>query len=1342
MKQYTFLLILLVTEASLATTWTVDDDGKADFSDIQSAINAASDGDEIIIMPGTYTGAGDQVVDTLGKAITLRGQSVDSTIINGENVRRGITCRSTSQSNVVIENLWIQNCLAENGGGLWMEGNPEVKTCWIMNNNAISAGGNVYVLSGNPVFSAGCNFNNGTAPYGAGVYCKDGSPEFDSCFFLSNNASERGGAIRGYQISGYFSNCSFSNNTASRGGAGHFQANLNGLSSTFDTCYFQNNTASSLGGGVVNNSTTDSLFQSCYFVNNTATGLNGGQGSGGGLYNDSSNPQLLSCIFESNTANSNGGGIYNWSSTPQVQDCQFLNNSAATGGGIRSINGTGPSITSSTFCENMPDNISGVHVDDGTNCLADSCADYDNDGTPDECQFSDVWTVDDDGLDYPGADFISIQDAIDAASNGEEILVFPGTYTSDADEVVDLLGKEIWLHSIAGPEVTIIDGQDQRRGIQCANGETSNTIIEGFTITNGYSALYGGGMYNNYSSPTLTNCAFENNVSADDGGEWNYTPGGGMYNNYSSPTLTNCTFTNNSALEAAGGGMYNAYSSPMLTDCAFTGNNADVAGGMCNSDSNTTLTNCIFNNNTATNAGGGMYNWECSPILIDCSFMNNTATDGCGMFNWESSPSLANCAFDNNEAFAQGGGMYNYSSSSNPTLTDCTFTNNTASLYGGGMHNYTESSPTLIRCTFTNNTAHQGGGMDNSWYSNPSLTDCIFTNNTADQGGGMYNWGYSNPTLTDCTLTSNTSDYGNGVLNFRASTNFFGTNTSDELLISSISSLAFSAESTCDVTGSTVLSSEGTISFDIDAINTSSSLNVSESIDLLGGLVVSNNSTSLLAANVGDIIPLAQASTLVGNFDSIVFPLMPEGLGLQLIDYPALRGGGSEVAAEVIEVEGAEFANPFSGGLDSPPVDIISFDADGDGRDEMAVLFEGTPGGVVGYSVSQDGLPTPIDGLVVNVGNNPVSIDAADINSDGREDLIVANSTDNSISVLLTMVDIDGSLYFDVFAISVPGSGQSITCVAAIDLDGDTDLDAVVGVDGVNTGYQVLLDLSGAMTNGSWFAIPDYQLPNDIYVPDPPTCVDGGDQTSAWGFVGGTRYGRIHRGTSSGALQVIDELEGNNTVTIEAIELDEGGGDGQIDLMVSSDEAESIYLFKGNAAESDGFDNLIPLGVSSSVEDLVALDVDDDGDMDMVMTAPTSDTPLVLLRNDGGGIELVGGLSGITWSKQAVDSGNPPRNVSSGTLGGKDEDDDWIVGAGGNAGLIGTETSTLSQINIASNSSCPCDLNSDGAVSVNDLLLLIADWGACSNCEADFDNNNAVDVLDLLVLIAAWGPCS
>jgi hypothetical protein len=111
---------------------------------------------------------------------------------------------------------------------------------------------------------------------------------------------------------------------------------------------------------------------------------------------------------------------------------------------------------------------------------------------------ADTWTVDDDGK----ADFDNIQAAVNASSDGDEIVVMPGTYTSTADEVVDMLGKSVWLHSSGGQEVTIIDGKSVRRGIYCGNGETSNTIIEGFTITNG-SADFGGGMYNSSSSQRL-----------------------------------------------------------------------------------------------------------------------------------------------------------------------------------------------------------------------------------------------------------------------------------------------------------------------------------------------------------------------------------------------------------------------------------------------------------------------------------------------------------------------------------------------------------------------------------------------------------------------------------------------------------------------------------------------------------------------------------------------------------------------------------------------------------------------------------------------------------------------
>ena len=93
----------LLSGAAFATTWTVDDDGldfpKADFDNIQAAVDAASDGDEIVVMPGTYTSTQDaHVVNMLGKAVTLRSVSpsnadvVAATIIDGENSRRGIAC--------------------------------------------------------------------------------------------------------------------------------------------------------------------------------------------------------------------------------------------------------------------------------------------------------------------------------------------------------------------------------------------------------------------------------------------------------------------------------------------------------------------------------------------------------------------------------------------------------------------------------------------------------------------------------------------------------------------------------------------------------------------------------------------------------------------------------------------------------------------------------------------------------------------------------------------------------------------------------------------------------------------------------------------------------------------------------------------------------------------------------------------------------------------------------------------------------------------------------------------------------------------------------------------------
>ena len=242
----------------------------------------------------------------------------------------------------------------------------------------------------------------------------------------------------------------------------------------------------------------------------------------------------------------------------------------------------------------------------------------------------------------------------------------------------------------------------------------ANAIISGFTITAGNADgsepdNSGGGMFNNSSSPTITDCIFVNNLAN------NY--GGGMCNlNNSSPILTNCSFNGNLTQPwgewSGGSGMYNDQSSPTLIDCIFSENSASYGGGIWNYSSSPTLINCSFMENTGNRFGGGIANYTNSnPKLTNCTFSGGSSRIGGGMYNiYNSSPTLTNCIFVGNSADWGGGGMRNYQS--NPTLTNCTFVENTGNAYdGGGMHNQSSSS-TLRNCIFWGNT--DSGGIDES----------------------------------------------------------------------------------------------------------------------------------------------------------------------------------------------------------------------------------------------------------------------------------------------------------------------------------------------------------------------------------------------------------------------------------------------------------------------------------------------------------------------------------------------------------------------------------------------------------------------------------------------------
>jgi hypothetical protein len=222
--------------------------------------------------------------------------------------------------------------------------------------------------------------------------------------------------------------------------------------------------------------------------------------------------------------------------------------------------------------------------------------------------FAETWTVDDDGK----ADFDNIQAAVDAASNGDEIIVMPGTYYSNNTGTsipVVSMGNGIWLHSAEGPEKTIIDGQLNRRCFVCLNN-LADTIIDGFTITRGAAdqpsggwLTKGGAFYiSDESRVRIKNCIIKNNIANGYGGaiysEGWYAPGG----------LFNCTIVENSGGEGAGMFLRKG-SSPIIDECRISQNYGSFnSSGIYLNYSSPTLFNTIVCGNTAAQTAGNS-NW-------------------------------------------------------------------------------------------------------------------------------------------------------------------------------------------------------------------------------------------------------------------------------------------------------------------------------------------------------------------------------------------------------------------------------------------------------------------------------------------------------------------------------------------------------------------------------------------------------------------------------------------------------------------------------------------------------------------------------------------------------------
>jgi hypothetical protein len=350
-----------------------------------------------------------------------------------------------------------------------------------------------------------------------------------------------------------------------------------------------------------------------------------------------------------------------------------------------------------------------------------------------------------------------LQDALAVANSGYEIRVAEGIYKPDQGAGITQGDRHATFQlksdvALYGGFVGCETSCDQR------DWTTYETILSGDIGTPLDSSSYHV-VTTSYIDATaildgFTITAGNANAHPDDP-DPNNKNGGGMLNNHSSPTVTNCTFSGNHT-RFDGGGMYNWYSDPNVINCIFSGNEANTGGGMFNHKSSPTVTGCMFSRNSRN---CGMFNFESSPTLVDCIFRENRRS---GIANYLSSPALTNCKFNSNSTDNAGGGMYNYGSS--PTLTNCIFRGNSANYFGGGMYNFDESSPTLVNCTFTENWAGiEGGGMNN-WYSDPNVINCFFSGNSAIYSGGAMLNNHNSPTVKNCIFSGNSATKMGGAM--------------------------------------------------------------------------------------------------------------------------------------------------------------------------------------------------------------------------------------------------------------------------------------------------------------------------------------------------------------------------------------------------------------------------------------------------------------------------------------------------------------------------------------------------------------------------------------------------
>ena len=267
-------------------------------------------------------------------------------------------------------------------------------------------------------------------------------------------------------------------------------------------------------------------------------------------------------------------------------------------------------------------------------------------------------------IHVPG-DQPTIQAGIDAAVNGDTVIVADGIWTGDGNRDLDFAGKAITLISEKGPGACVIDCQgsdaDRHRGLRFHSGEGRDSVVEGFRITSGY-RIDGGAILCEGASPTIRGNLIEANTALENGG----------------------------GICCRGGAV------PLIESNTIDGNWAWLGGGLYSVDASPTISGNLLIDNSSDNGGGICCNGSGSPRISGNQILYNHCTNGGGIWCHGPAALIENNLIYYNIVDYDGGAIH---CSAPVEITFCTITGNIADSNGGGV----SGSGTVVHTIFSNN---------------------------------------------------------------------------------------------------------------------------------------------------------------------------------------------------------------------------------------------------------------------------------------------------------------------------------------------------------------------------------------------------------------------------------------------------------------------------------------------------------------------------------------------------------------------------------------------------------------------------------------------------------------